>query len=363
MEKAVKLYFSIFFLLVVFGMVMVFNIRMFNVPSAETAFVPQIRALVVNFVFAGAGFMVAYFLNLSWLKNSSKYLIPFIFLLILATLVIGTKVNGSRRWINLHFMMIQPSEFAKIIVVIYLSEVMTKKGAKIRLVKDLLYPLGLVFAVSFFIAVEDLGTATVIFATSIVLLLLGGMDKKHLMPLIPLALIGFCVMVFMPGKSYRVSRFASFIEPCAEQHRTTFGYQQCEARIALGVGGVSGVGFGNSTRKIRHLPESHTDFIFPVIGEEFGFIGSLVMILLFMTMFAIGTYFVLHIHDTFNFYMVAGFVLMLAGQAVFNLLVITSLSPNKGVPLPFISYGGSALLTYSVMVGLILNAVTSESRR
>ncbi|MBO4698001.1 FtsW/RodA/SpoVE family cell cycle protein [bacterium] len=362
MEKAVKLYFSIFFLLVVFGMVMVFNIKMFNVPSAEAAVFPQIRSLVVNFTFAGAAFIMAYFLNLSWLKNSSKYLIPLIFILILATFAIGTTVNGSKRWINLHFMMIQPSEFAKIIVVIYLSEVMTKKGVKIRLVKDLLYPLALVFTISCLIAVEDLGTAAVIFVTAILLLILGGMDKKHLIPLIPLAIIGFCALVFMPGKSYRVSRFASFIDPCAEQHRTTFGYQQCEAGIALGVGGVTGVGFGNSTRKIRHLPESHTDFIFPIIGEEFGFIGSLTAILFFMAMFGIGTYFVLHLHDTFNFYMVGGFVLILAEQTVFNLLVVTSLSPNKGVPLPFISYGGSALLTYSTMVGLILNAVTSESR-
>ena len=363
MEKAVKLYFSTFFLLVVFGMVMVFNIRMFNVPSAEAVLFQQIRALVVNFACAGAGFIIAYFINLTWLKNSSKYLIPIIIFLILLTLAFGTKVNGSKRWINLYFMMIQPSEFAKIVVVIYLSEVMTKKGEKIRLVKDLLYPLGLVFVISFLIAIEDLGTASVIFATSIVMLLLGGMDKKHLMPLFPLAIIGFCLMVFMPGKGYRVSRFASFVDPCAEEHRTTFGYQQCEAQIALGVGGATGVGFGNSTRKIRHLPESHTDFIFPVIGEEFGFAGVLVLILLFITMFVTGTYFVLHLHETFNFYMVSGFVLMLAGQAVFNLLVVSSLSPNKGVPLPFISYGGSALLTYSTMVGLILNTVSSESRR
>ena len=111
------------------------------------------------------------------------------------------------------------------------------------------------------------------------------------------------------------------------------------------------------------MPESQTDFIFPVIGEEFGFVGSLILIVIFMIMFGIGTYFVLHLHDTFNFYMVAGFVLMLVMQVLINLLVVSSLFPNKGVPLPFISYGGSALASYSIMVGLILNAVTSESRR
>lgn len=363
MERAVKLYFAIFFSLVVFGMVMVFNIRMFNVPSAEAAFSQQIRGLIFNFVFAGTAFVIAYFMNLSWLKNSSKYLLPFIIILLVATLIVGTKVNGSKRWINLYFMMIQPSEFAKIVAVVYLSEVMTKKGEKIRLLKDLIYPIGSIGLIALPIAVEDLGTASVIFATSIGMLILGGMDKKHLMLLIFLAFLLFLAMVFMPGKGYRVSRFSAFIDPCSEANRTTFGYQQCEAEIALGVGGVTGVGFGNSTRKIRHLPESHTDFIFPIIGEEFGFVGVLVLIAVFMSMFLLGTYFVLHVRDTFNFYMIAGFVLLLTAQTVFNLLVITSLSPNKGVPLPFISYGGSALLTYSIMVGLILNAVTSESRR
>lgn len=178
-----------------------------------------------------------------------------------------------------------------------------------------------------------------------------------------LAFLLFLAMVFMPGKGYRVNRFSAFIDPCSEANRTTYGYQQCEAEIALGVGGVTGVGFGNSTRKIKHLPESHTDFIFPIIGEEFGFVGVLMLIAVFMMMFLLGTYFVLNVRDTFNFYMIAGFVLLLTAQTIFNLLVITSLSPNKGVPLPFISYGGSALLTYSIMVGLILNAVTSESRR
>ena len=197
MERAVKLYFSIFFFLVVFGMVMVFNIRMFNVPSAEAAFSQQIRGLVFNFVFAGAAFVTAYFMNLSWLKNSSKILLPFIIILLVATLIVGTRVNGSKRWINLYVMMIQPSEFAKIVAVVYLSEVMTKKGEKIRLFKDLIYPVGSIGLIALPIAVEDLGTASVIFATSIAMLVLGGMDKKHFALLMFLAFLLFLAMVFI----------------------------------------------------------------------------------------------------------------------------------------------------------------------
>ena len=363
MEKAVKLYFSIFFLLVVFGMVMVFNIKMFKVPSAEAALWPQIRGLIVNFAFAGTAFIAAYLVNLSWLKNSSRYLVGFMILLLGVTLIIGTKRNGSVRWIDLGFMMLQPSEFAKIVAVIYLSEVMTKKGERVQLLKDLFSIVIVVVAIVVLIAVEDLGTATIICGTAMLMLLLGGMRKKYLLYLSPLAVVAFAVLVFMPGKDYRVGRLQSFIDPCGVEYRDNIGLQQCRAQVALSIGGTTGVGFGNSTEKIMNLPEAQTDFIFPIIGEEFGFIGSLTMILLFMAMFGIGSYFVLHLHETFNFYMVAGFVLMLVMQVLINLLVVSLFFPNKGVPLPFISYGGSALASYSIMVGLILNAVTSESRR
>jgi cell division protein FtsW len=363
MEKAVKLYFSIFFLLVVFGMVMVFNVKMFNVPSAEASLLPQIRGFIVNFAFAGIAFIAAYLVNISWLKNSSKYLVFFIIILLIATLIVGTTRNGAKRWIDLHFMMLQPSEFAKIVTVIYISEVMTKKGERVQLLKDVLSIGFVVVSIVGLIAIEDLGTATIICGTAMLMLLLGGMRKKYLLYLAPLAVAAFCVMVFMPGKGYRIARLQSFMDPCSDEYRFDTGLQQCRAQVALSTGGVTGVGFGNSTVKVKDLPESQTDFIFPIIGEEFGFVGSVAVILLFMALFGIGTYFILHLHETFNFYMVSGFVLMLAIQVIINLLVVSSLSPNKGVPLPFISYGGSALASYSFMVGLILNAVTSESRR
>ena len=363
MEKVVKLYFSIFFLLVVFGMVMVFNIKMFKVPSAEAELWYQIRGLVVNFAFAGTAFIAAYLVNLSWLKNSSRFLVAFMIFLLGITLIIGVKRNGSVRWIDLHFMMLQPSEFAKIVVVIYLSEVMTKKGERVQLLQDLITIVLVVVAIVALIAVEDLGTSIIICGTATLMLLLGGMRKKYLLYLSPLAVVALAVLIFMPGKGYRVGRLQSFIDPCGIEYRDNIGLQQCRAQVALSMGGSTGVGFGNSTEKVVNLPEAQTDFIFPIIGEEFGFIGSLILILIFMAMFGIGSYFVLHMQDTFNFYLVAGFVLMLVMQVLINLLVVSSFFPNKGVPLPFISYGGSALASYSIMVGLILNAVTSESRR
>ncbi len=362
MESAAKVYFSIFFLLVVFGMVMVFNINMFNVSSANAALFPQMRSLIFNFAVAGVAFTFAYLINLSWLKNSSKLLVFFMILVLIGTLIVGTKVNGARRWIDLGFMRVQPSEFAKIVTVIYLSEVMTKKGERIRLIQDLI-SIGIVIGLMLLFMYNDMGALVIIAGTSVCLLLLGGVNRKQLFLLAaPLSVIAVLALLF--SSDYRITRVKSFIDPCGEEYRAGAGYQQCHARIAFSIGGTTGVGFGNSTEKKKtNLPEAQTDFIFPIIGEEFGFVGSLTMIFLFLAMFGIGSYFALNLHDTFNFYMVSGFVLMLAGQAAINLLMVVSLLPNKGEPLPFISYGGSALTSYSIMVGLILNAVTSESRR
>ena len=255
-------------------------------------------------------------------------------------------------------MMVQPSEFAKIVVVFYMAEVICNKRERIGLLKELIYPFFVVLIIVSLIAFEDLGTGLIIFSVALFLLLMGGMRFKYIVVLGVLAVIGFSFLILM--KPYRVERIRSFLDPW--QYRQSSGYQQVQSEIALGRGGKTGVGFGNSQKKMRYLPEAHTDFIYSIIGEEFGFAGSLVLISLFVLMFMIGSYFALSVYSRFGFYLISGFVIMLAVQTLINLGVVTSSLPNKGVPLPFISYGGSALMSYSVMVGFILNAVTTDNR-
>jgi cell division protein FtsW len=356
--RALKLYFSIFFFLVVFGMVMVFNVRLFNVSDVQGALFPLLKGLALNLVIASLGFTASYLVNLDAVRSWVKYLLVFTILILLSTYIIGTEINGSKRWIDLHFMMIQPAEFAKIVVVIYLSEVICNKRDRIGILNELVYPFAVVLLIVSLIAFEDLGTGVIIFSIAIFLLLMAGMRFKYFAVLIVLAFLGFAFLVFM--KPYRLDRIKASFDPW--QYRKNIGYQQVQGEISLGRGGVSGVGFGNSQKKLRYLPEAHTDFIFAIIGEEFGFAGVTVLILLFLTMFITGSYFALTVHNRFGFYLISGFVVMLSLQTLINLGVVTSCLPNKGVPLPFISYGGSALLSYSMMVGFILNAVTADNR-
>jgi cell division protein FtsW len=358
MTKPVKIYFSIFFLLVIFGTVMVFNIRVFNVPSVNESVVPILRSLIINLGLALSALTLSYIVNIDAVRSWIKYALVFTILILIATYLIGTEVNGSKRWINLGFMMIQPSEFAKIIVIFYMAEVICNKRERIGLLKELIYPFCVVLIVVALIAFEDLGTGLIIFSVAVFQLLMGGMRFKYIVVLGILATIGFVILIAM--RPYRLERIKTFRDPW--QHRFSSGFQQVQSEIALGRGGVTGVGFGNSQKKMKYVPEAHTDFIYSIIGEEFGFVGSLILISLFATMFGIGSYFALTVYSRFGFYLISGFVTMIAVQTIINLGVVTSSLPNKGVPLPFISYGGSALMSYSIMIGFILNAVTSDNR-
>ena len=358
MTRAVKLYFSIFFFIVVFGMVMVFNIRLFNVSNVNSSLVPILRSLGINLTIAALGFTAAYLVNIEAVRSWIKYALVFIILLLISTYLVGSEINGSKRWINLYFMMLQPSEFAKIVVILYLSEVICNKRDRIGILKELVYPFAVVLIVVSLIAFEDLGTGAIIFTVAIFLLLMGGMRMKYFTVLIVLALLGATFLVFM--KPYRINRIKASFDPWL--YRKSIGYQQVQSEMALGRGGKTGVGFGNSQKKLRYLPESHTDFIFAIVGEEFGFFGATVLILLFLAMFILGSYFAFTVHNRFGYFVISGFVVLLALQTLINIGVVTSCLPNKGVPLPFISYGGSALLAYSMMVGFILNAVTADNR-
>ncbi len=358
MTRAFKLYFSIFFFLVIFGMVMVFNIRLFNASSVSDAAFPLLKNLALNLLIACAGFIASYLVNLEAVRSWIKYALLLTILILISTYIIGTEVNGSKRWIDLHFMMLQPSEFAKIVVIFYLSEVICNKRDRIGILKELVYPFTVVLIVVSLIAFEDLGTGLIIFAVSLFLLLMGGMRYKYFVVLLILAILGTAFLVLM--KPYRLNRIKASFNPW--EYSQNIGYQQVQSEISLGRGGLDGVGFGNSQKKLRYLPEAHTDFIFAIIGEEFGFFGVTFLILLFLLMFVTGSYFALTVHNRFGFYVIAGFVMLLALQTLINLGVVTSCLPNKGVPLPFISYGGSALLAYSMMVGFILNAVTTDNR-
>lgn len=358
-ERLVRIYFMIFFFLTLFGMVMVFSIEVFNVSVPASSMTTILIKQFAKFAIAAIGFTLALTIDLRFLRKSMPIILLATFLLLLATFIVGTTINGSRRWINLGVMMIQPSEFAKITVVVYLASVIANKGDKIGLFRELIYPFTVATLIAFIIAIEDFGTGLIVAATTVVLLLMGGMSFKYVAILLIMGPLVVAGMIYMPGKEYRQERVKAFMYP---ERYPDKNYQQIAGHIAMGRGGVAGVGFGNSERKQKFLPEAKTDFILAVVGEEFGFIGILTLVVLFILFFLLGVFFVLNSATQFNMYIIAGFVFIMGVQSLLNMGVVTAVLPNKGVPLPFISHGGSALLSYAAMVGFILNAVLSEQR-
>ncbi len=164
----------------------------------------------------------------------------------------------------------------------------------------------------------------------------------------------------MPWQPYRLRRITSFLDPWDDPQGS--GFQLIQSFIALGSGGITGVGLGSSKQKLAYLPESHTDFIFSIIGEEFGFIGVMVVIALFLFLFIKGIAIAYRAKDQFVYYLATGLSLMIALQALINFAVATGMVPTKGLPLPFISYGGSSLLVNMVAVGILLNISRGEER-
>lgn len=266
---------------------------------------------------------------------------------------IGHKLNGSRRWIGLHGASFQPSEFAKIAAVFFLAFWFSRYEAESkRIWRGFLLPLAIVSLIICLIVTEvDLGTAALIGGTALVVMFIAG---TNLALLGALSLGGVGAILFLATHiSERMDRLMAFLHP--EQFKQNAGLQQMQALIAWGSGGIEGLGLGNGRQKMLYLPYAHTDFIFPIIGEELGMRFSLLVVFLFVVIIVCGMTIALHAKDRFGLLLGSGLVSLLAWQAAINIGVTTSLLPNKGLPLPFISYGGSNLLVSLFAIGLLLN--------
>lgn len=260
---------------------------------------------------------------------------------------LGVEILGARRWVNLGFTVFQPSEIAKIAIAIYLSAWFSKKEAG-RFIAFLLL-LGLV--VSLIMLQPDMGTAFIILAEAIIIYFLSGANISHFLYLFPvIGILGFILIKLEP---YRAERLAVFLNPNVNLQTSSYHIRQI--LISLGSGGLIGLGFGNSLQKFAYLPESTTDSIFAIIAEEVGFIGALIVILFFVWIVIRGFSISLKAKDTFGKLLGGGLASYLTLQILVNLGSQTALVPVTGVPLPFISYGGSALVVSLFAVGILLN--------
>lgn len=266
---------------------------------------------------------------------------------------VGMRINGASRWINLHVATFQPSEFAKIASVFFLAWWFSRPETDPRrFVQGFIIPGGVVLALVSLIATEvDMGTSALIGATTLGLCFIGGANGWLIIGLFGMGLAGLIGMAMMIPE--RAARMLAFLDP--EGDKLGKGLQQWQALIAFGSGGFEGLGLGNGRQKLLYLPESHTDFIYPMIGEELGLRATWLVIVGYILLILSGGLIAANAKDRFGKILATGIILLISLQAAVNIGMTTSLLPNKGMPLPFISYGGSNLAVCLFMVGILVN--------
>ena len=294
-------------------------------------------------------------------KLYSKIYIPYVTLLILTFAThlpkIGRKISGASRWIGVGPIGVQPAEFLKIFTILFFVSLLTKKFSnheinQLKTIKD--YSLSkkdlllLLLAPISILAQKDLGTTIVLIAGIISILFIGGFPKRYFILLLSsLSLLLFSAVIFEP---YRIVRIMTFLNPF--QDPLGAGFQVIQSFVAVANGGIFGRGIGESQQKLFFLPEAHTDFILAVISEELGFVGVLVLCLLFIVLFYALLRLILYSKSIQDRLLISGIFAMLVTTTIINMAVVAGALPTKGLPLPFISNGGSALIGNYFLIGL-----------
>ena len=337
------------------GMVMLYSSSMNMVLGKSAVGAQLLTAQLAWCFFAVIGCAVAASVDYRRLKTISPYLlaVSVVLLLLVFAPKIGIGRKGAHRWIGLpgmpHF---QPSELAKLCLILFLAaycERFQRQMARFR--EGLLIPGGIAAIVLALIFIEpDRGCTILLGLVAFIMLVVAGVRLTFLVPPTLLLLGGLAYSLL--HDPMRLRRIMAWIHP--EENKDGVGYQAYQAMLALGSGGWTGLGLGNGRQKLGFVPEHHTDFIFSIIGEELGLI-TLAVVLLFIVLIVCGVYIVRRASDPFGLLLGTGIIFMIGLQAFINIGVVTSVLPNKGMPLPFISYGGSNLLLMLVSIGLLLS--------
>jgi cell division protein FtsW len=341
--------------LLAFGAVMVFSASSTTRVLSDGGLSDSVYYLKRTAMFGALGLLIMHLAartGLDFVRRMTPAILAISFFLLFAVLFAGTNVNGSSRWIGSGFLQIQPSELAKVALILYGADLFARKPKRVRTLEGMM-PFLLVVGVSalLIIAEPDLGTTLVIAFASAATLVAAGARMRDLV--IIALVLGFFALLMTLVEPYRMARLTAFLNPGADTTGT--GFQAAQAKIALGSGGLFGVGIGNGIQKAYYLPEAHTDMITAVIGEELGFVGIVGVVGLFSMLGYAGLQTAKKAKDVYGKVLVAGLTSLILVQATVNLFAVMGLAPLTGVPLPFVSYGNSSLLASLFAVGLILN--------
>lgn len=300
-------------------------------------------------------FIMSSSLDPDFLRQHSKLLMGVAIVLLIAVFLpfLGHSAGGARRWIQLPLFTFQPVEYAKLAMCIYLSDYLSRRRQPITMgsISVFFAPAALLFLIfALVIAQPDLGSCIFLFLLMGVLFFLSGIRPRYIL-LAAIVVLGMVIFLIWRAP-YRMSRITAYLDPWKDPRGS--GFQIIQSFVAFGLGGIKGVGLGQSTQKLFYLPQSHTDFIFSIIGEELGLIGALAVMGLYVAFFFFGNRLAQRCRDPYFRLLAFSLVIFITLQAIINLLVAVGLIPTKGLPLPFVSYGGTALVFHMISVGILV---------
>ena len=273
--------------------------------------------------------------------------------LLLAVLIVGVEGGGAKRWLGVGGLTFQPSEVAKLAVIIYFSSSLARKKDRIKNFKKGLLPYLLILGIISFLLIKEphFSGTVIIFLVGVIILYVAGARILHFVLLSVPVITVAAYAVFT--SEYRMKRITAFLDPW--RYKMDDGWQIIQSLYAIGSGGLFGLGLGRSRQKFLYIPEPHNDFIFSIICEELGFIGAVTVLMLFIVLIWRGIRIALNAPDIFGSYLAVGIISLIAVQVLINVAVVTSSMPVTGMPLPFFSCGGSSLVFIMVSMGIILN--------
>lgn len=320
-----------------------------------------VKKQLIGLLFGLIGLAIGRALPLSYLKKGAPYIFLAALLLSIAPLLprLGQSINGSSRWITIAGISFQPSESLKMAFILYIAYLLTKKQSRLQSIFYGYLPLLCVVGVTSLVLLKqpDFGQTVTLCITAFALFFIAHCNPKHLLSTISTLIPAALFLIYI--KPYRLKRILTFLNPWDDPQGA--GFQIIQSLIAIGSGNFTGLGIAQSKQKFFYLPMQHTDFIFSIIAEETGLLGSFLLISLYIIFLYAGLKVALSTTDPFCFYTIGGFVILTSLQTIINIFVATGLMPTKGLGLPFISYGNSALMCNLAMLGVIINCATSVS--
>ena len=350
--------FIIIFMLTCFGLIMIWSASMYNAKLEGDEFLYVMKQLK----YAAIGFSLMWFVSLidyRFIKKYATLLMGIIVVMLLIVATAGVIVNGAGRWLSFGNYVIQPSEFAKIAVIIFLAAFIERRYDLIKEFKGFFMLLVFCAVIGALIAFQPaLSTAVVVAALSIAMYFLAGGKLIYIIGMV--TTLGIGIYFFIVSTAFRMNRIFAYLDPW--EHLLQTGWQPAQSLMALGSGGIFGVGVGNGRAKLMFLPEPQNDYIFAIIGEELGLIGCTILLITYGVLIYKLVKLAFSAPDAFSRMVVAGTAVLLSMQVFINVAVVTNMIPSTGITLPFISSGGSSLISMLLCMGVVLNISRNKKR-